>query len=163
MQSYDIPLSENRIHSDFDTTICLGCMWHQMTRTRSVDSLGQQFLDLLDQASWCHVGTAGSLWLHRCGMGCHRLWCQGIFWNSWHGRNSWSLFHLGCQCCRCSRYGLHAWCRGGDAGCATKKQWLDRACSVAVVPLGNSVSCFDTAFMEVPPCVAVLGTIAGAY
>ena len=26
---------------------------------------------------------------------------------------------------------------GGDAGCATKKQWLDRACSVAVVPLGT--------------------------
>ena len=26
---------------------------------------------------------------------------------------------------------------GGDAGCATKKRWLDRACSVAVVPLGT--------------------------
>ena len=26
---------------------------------------------------------------------------------------------------------------GGDAGCATKKQWLDRACGVAVVPLGT--------------------------
>ena len=26
---------------------------------------------------------------------------------------------------------------GGDAGCAAKKQWLDRACSVAVVPLGT--------------------------
>ena len=25
----------------------------------------------------------------------------------------------------------------GDAGCAAKKQWLDRACSVAVVPLGT--------------------------
>ena len=25
----------------------------------------------------------------------------------------------------------------GDAGCATKKWWLDRACSVAVVPLGT--------------------------
>ena len=24
---------------------------------------------------------------------------------------------------------------GGGAGCATKKQWLDRGCSVAVVPL----------------------------
>ena len=24
---------------------------------------------------------------------------------------------------------------GGDAGCAAKKRWLDRACSVAVVPL----------------------------
>ena len=27
----------------------------------------------------------------------------------------------------------------------------------------DSVSCFDTAFMEVPPCTAVCGTIAGAY
>ena len=26
---------------------------------------------------------------------------------------------------------------GGDAGCATKKQWLDRACGVAMVPLGT--------------------------
>ena len=26
--------------------------------TKSMDSLGQQFLDLLDQASWCHVGMA---------------------------------------------------------------------------------------------------------
>ena len=26
---------------------------------------------------------------------------------------------------------------GSDAGCATKKRWLDRACSVAVVPLGT--------------------------
>ena len=25
----------------------------------------------------------------------------------------------------------------GDAGCAGKKWWLDRACSVAVVPLGT--------------------------
>ena len=25
----------------------------------------------------------------------------------------------------------------GDAGCATKKQWLDRACGVAEVPLGT--------------------------
>ena len=25
----------------------------------------------------------------------------------------------------------------GDAGCAVKKQWLDRACGVAVVPLGT--------------------------
>ena len=26
---------------------------------------------------------------------------------------------------------------GGDAACAAKKQWLDRACSVAMVPLGT--------------------------
>ena len=106
-------------------------------QSKSMDSPGQQFLDLLDQASWCHVGMARSSGMHRCGMGCHRLWCWGILLNSWHGRDSCSLFHPGCQCCRCSRCGLHVWCRWGDAGCATKKQWLDRACSVAVVPLGT--------------------------
>ena len=26
---------------------------------------------------------------------------------------------------------------GDDAGCAAKKQWLNRACDVAVVPLGT--------------------------
>ena len=104
IQSYNIPLSENMIHGK-------QCIWQCITITRSMDSLGQQFLNLLDQASWCHAGTAGSLWLHRCGMGCHRHWCQGILLNSWHGRNSWSLFHLGCWCCRCSRCRLHAWCR----------------------------------------------------
>ena len=105
--------------------------------TRSMDSPGQQFLDLLDQASWCHAGTARSLWLHRCGMGCHSLWCQGSLLNSWCGRNSWSLFHLGCQCCRCSRGGCMHGAGVSEAGCAAKKQWLDRACSVAVVPLGT--------------------------
>ena len=43
------------------------------------------------------------------------------------------------------------------------KQWLDRACSVAVVPLGTVLAAFDTAFMEVSPHAVVCGTIAGAY
>ena len=51
----------------------------------------------------------------------------------------------------------------GDAGCATKKQWLDRACSVGNGATWDSVSCLDTAFTEVPPHAAVCGTIAGAY
>ena len=115
-----------------------GCMQQHIMITRSLDSPGQQFLDLLDQASWCHASMARSLWLHRCGIGCCRHWCWCILLNSWHGGDSWSLFHLGCWCCRCSRCGLHAWCRWGHgAGCATKKQWLDRACSVAAVPLGT--------------------------
>ena len=38
----------------------------------------------------------------------------------------------------------------GNAGCAAKKQWLDRACSVAVVPLGTVLAACDTAFTEVP-------------
>ena len=121
----------------FTTTIYWGCMWQCTMIARFVDSLGQQFLVLLDQASWCHVGMAGSLWLHRCGMGCCRHWCQSILLNSWCGSNSWSLFHLGSWWCRYSRCGLHVWYRWGDAGCAAKKQGLVRACGVAVVSLGT--------------------------
>ena len=93
------------------TTQFVGDVCGSTLQSKSMDSLGRQFLDLLDQASWCHVGMARSLWLHRCGMGCHRLWCQSILLNSWHGRNSWSLFCLCCQWCRCNRCGLHTWCR----------------------------------------------------
>ena len=99
-------------------------------QSKSVDSLGQQFLDLLDQASWCHAGTARSSWLHRCGMGCHRLWHWGIVLDGWCGRDSWCLFHLGCWCCRC----MHG-ADGGDAGCSALKWGL--SCSVAGVPLGT--------------------------
>ena len=109
--SYDIPLSEIMIWWSY--TWFIGDVDGSALQSKSMDSLGQQFLDLLEQASWCHVGMARSLWLHRCGMVCHRLWCWGILLNSWHGRNSWSLFHLGCQCCGCSICGLHVWCRWG--------------------------------------------------
>ena len=126
---------ENMIHCNLTRTIDWGCRWQHLTMTRSVDSLGPEFLDFLDQASGCHAGTARSLWLHRCGMGCPRYWCWGILLNSWHGRNSWSLVHPGCQCCRCSGCRLHVLCRWG--WCATEKQYLVRACSVAVVPLGT--------------------------
>ena len=95
----------------FTMTIYWGCMQQCIMITRSVDSPGQQFLDPLDQASWCHAGMARSSWLHRCGMGCNRHWCWGILLNSWCDRTSWSLLHLGCQWCRYSRCGLHAWCR----------------------------------------------------
>ena len=128
-----------------------------------MDSPGQQFLDLLDQASRCHVGMARSLWLHRCGMGCHRLWCWGILLNSWCGRNSWSLFHLGCQCCRCSRCGLHAWCRWGWCSLFHYKEGSRQSLQCGSCATWDSVGCFDTAFTEVPLCVAVCGTIADAY
>ena len=118
----------------FNSTNEWGCRWWHITRTRSVDSLGQQFLDFLDQASGCPVGMARSSWLHRCGMGCHRHWCWGVPLNSWCGRNNWSLVHLGCWCCRC---GLHALAGGGSAVCAAEKQCLVGACGVAVVPLGT--------------------------
>ena len=101
-----------------------GCIWQHITVTRSMDSPGQKFSDFLDQASRCHVGMARSLWLHRCGMGCHRHWCWGILLNSWHGRDSWGLACLGCWCCRGSRCGLHMLCRWGV---------------VQVVPLRSSV------------------------
>ena len=125
------------IHCNLTLTIDWGCRWQCITMTRSVDSLVQEFLDFLDQASWCHEGMARSSWLHRCGMGCHRHWCQGIPLNSWCGGDSWSLIHLGCQCCMCSRCGLHVLCRWGGAGCATEKWCLVGACSEAVVPLGT--------------------------
>ena len=56
-----------------------GCVQWHITITRFVDSLSQEFLDLLDQASWCHAGMARSLGLHRCGMGCHRLGAGAFF------------------------------------------------------------------------------------
>ena len=51
---------------------------------------------------------------------------------------------------------------GGDAGYATKvvaRQSLQ--CGSGAT--WDSVSCFDTAFTEVPPHATVCGTIAGAY
>ena len=50
----------------------------------------------------------------------------------------------------------------GDAGCASKKQWLDRAYSVAVVPLGTVLPALTLHSWR---ClhVAVCGAIAGAY
>ena len=142
-------------------TIYWGCVQWCITITRPVDSLGQQFLDLLDQASWCHAGMAGSSWLHSCGMGCHRLWCQGIVLDSWHVRNSGSLLHLCCWCCRCSRCGLHAWCRWGQ--CRLFHSEAESCLQCGRGATGDSVNHLDTAFMEVPPCVVVCGTNASAY
>ena len=81
-------------------------------------------------------------WPDLCG-------CTGVAWdvtdfgagaillNSWHGRNRWSLFHLGAGVAGAAGVSCMCGAGGGDAGCAAKKQWLDRACSVAVVPLGT--------------------------
>ena len=69
-------------------------------------------------------------------MGCHRLWCWGILLNSWQWWEQLEPVSSGCagvagavevDC-------MHVMQAGGDAGCAAKKQWLDRACGVAVVP-----------------------------
>ena len=118
-------------------TICWGCMQWHITIARAVDSLGQQFLDLLDQAFWCHAGMARSSWLHRCGMGCHRHWCQGILMNSRVAGTAgacfiWVAYGAGTKGVGC----MHGagW---DDAGCAAKKWGLVRACGVAVVPLGT--------------------------
>ena len=143
------------IHSG---TVYWGCVWQCIMITRSVDSLGQQFLDLLDQASWCHAGMAGSLGLHRCGMGCHRLWCRHFVLDSWHVRNSGSLPHLCCQCCRC---GLHAWWRWGQ--CRLFHSEVESCLQCGRGATWDSADYFDTAVTEVPPCVVVCGTIAGAY
>ena len=115
-----------------------GCIWMCITITRSVGSLVQTFLDFLDQASWCYAGMARSSWLHRSGMRCHRHWCWDILLNSWHGRNNWSLVHLGCQCCRWSRLGCICCAGHGNASCCAAKKWcLVGACGVAVVPIGT--------------------------
>ena len=161
--SYNIPLSENMRHCNLTLINGWGWIQQHVTITRSMDKLGREFLDFLDQASWCHVGMAGSSWLHRCGMGCHRHWCWGCSLNSWCGRNSWGLVCLGCKCCRCSRCGLHVLCR----------LWQFRLCHQEVVSswslwcgscaTWDSVNHFDTTFMKVSPCVVVCGTIAGVY
>ena len=97
---------------------------------------------------------ARPLWLHRCGMRCHRHLCWGIHLDSWSGRNSWGLAHLGCQCCRCIRCGLHMLCR----------LWWCRLClQCGSCATWDSVNCFDTAFTKVSPHAMVCGTIAGAY
>ena len=120
------------IHCNLTLTNDWGCIQQHVTMTRSMDSLGWEFLDFLDQASGCHAGMARSLWMHRCGLQCHRHWHKDVPLNSWCDGNSWSLVHLGYWCCRCSGCGLHALCRW-----AAEKQCLVRACGVAVVPLGT--------------------------
>ena len=164
IQSYNIPLSKNMIHGSLTTAIIdWGCIQWCVTITRSMDSPGQQFLDFLDQASWCQVGMARSSWLHRCGMGCHRHWCWGILLNSWHGRNSWSLVHLGCQCCRCSGCGLHVQCRWRQCRLCCWEVMSCWSLQCGSCATWDSVNCFDTSLMKVSLCVAVCGTIAGAY
>ena len=151
------------IHCNLTLTNDWGCkQWH-ITMTRSVDSPGQEFLDFLDEASGCHTGMARSLWLHRFGMGCHRHWCWGILLNSWHGRNSWSLVHLGCWCCRCSGCGLHVLCRWGQYRLCHWEAMSSQSLWCGSCATWDSVDCFDTAFMKVSPHAAVCWTIAGAY
>ena len=151
------PLQE-MIQCSLTPTIDWGCIQRHITITRSMDSPGREFLDFLDQASGCHVGMARSSWLHRCGMGCHRHWFWGILLNSWCGRNSLSLVHLGCWCCRCSDCGQHVLCRWGQCRLCC---W--EAVSSQSLSTWNSFDCFDTAFMKVSLHAAVCGTIAGAY
>ena len=151
------------IHCNLTLSIDWGCTQWCTTITRSMDSLGWEFLDFLDQASGCHAGMARSSWLHRCGMGCHRHWCWGIPLNSWCGRNSWSLVHLGCQCCRCSRCGLHVLCRWGQCRLYCWEVVSSWSLHCGSCAMWDSVDHFDTAFMKVSLHVAVCGTIAGAY
>ena len=120
------------IHCNLTLMNDWGCRWQCITITRSMDSSGQEFLDFLDQAFWCHVGMARSSWLHRCGMGCIGtgafLWTADVVgtvraWFIWVA----GVAGVGCMCC--------AGC--GSAGCAAEKWCIFRACSVAVVPLGT--------------------------
>ena len=134
-------------------------------QSKSMDSPSQQFLDLLDQASWCHVGTAGSSWLHRCGMECHRLW----YWGHSSEQLAWqeqleACFIWVASVAGAADVGCMHGAGGGDAGCAAKKWWLDRACSVAVVPLGTVSAALPLCSWNSALHVAVVcGTIAGTY
>ena len=76
-QSYNIPLSENMIHGK---TIYWGYMQQHIMIAMSMDSLGQEFLNLLDQASWCHAGMARSSWLHSCGRDVTGISARAFFW-----------------------------------------------------------------------------------
>ena len=147
----------------FNSTNEWGCIWQCIMITRSVDSLGQKFLDFLDQASSCHVGRGRSSWLHRCGMGCHRHRCFGILLNSWHGWNSWGLACLGCWCCRCSRCGLHMLCRLWQCRLYHWEAVSDWSLQCGSCATWGSVDCFDTVFTKVSPHAVVCGTIAGVY
>ena len=139
-------------HCNLTITNGWGCIQWCNTRTRSMDRVGWEFLDFLDQASWCHVGTARSLWLHICGMACHRCRCRGIPLNSWCGMNSWSLVHLGCWWCRCSRCGLHALCRWGWCRLCCWEVVSSQSLQCGSCATLDSVNCFDTAFMKVSIC-----------
>ena len=151
------------IHCNLTLTIDCGCRWQCVTMTRSMDRPGQEFLDFLDQASWCHVGMARSSWLHRCGMGCHRHWHWGAPLNSWCGGNSWNLVHLGCWCCRCSRCGLHALCRWGQCRLCCWEVVSSQSLQCGSGAIWDIVNCFDMAFMKVSPHVPICGTIAGVH
>ena len=151
------------VHCNLTITVGWGCISQCITITRSMDSLGWEFLDFLDQASWCHVGMAGSLWLHWSGMGCHRHWYRDIPLNSGHDRNSWNLVHLGCGCCRHSGCGLHALCRWGQCRLCHWKAVSSWSLQCGSCATWDSVDHFDTTFMKVSLHVVVCGTIAGVY
>ena len=132
-------------------------------QSKSVDSLGQQFLGLLDQASRCHAGTARSSWLHRVWHGMSQTLVPGhsseqLVWQEQlkpvsselpvlQVQQMWAVCMVQVQVMQgvplkvVARQSL--WCGSGAT-------W-------------DSVSCFDTAFTEVPLHVEVCGTIAGAY
>ena len=112
------------IHYTITGDVC-GSAW----QSKSVDSPGQQFLDLLDQASWCHAGMARSSWLHRCGMGCHRLWHWGM------AGTARACFIWGASVAGAGDVGCMHGADGGDAGCSALKRGL--YCGVAGVPLGT--------------------------
>ena len=86
---------------------------------------------------------------------------RGILLDSWHGRNSLSLAHLGCQCCRSS---------GMLAACVVQVGMM-QVCHWEVVSCWSlwcgscatwgSVDCFDTPFTKVSPHAVICGTTAG--
>ena len=125
------------MHSNLTLQLTWECRWQCVTGTRSMDSHGWEFLDFLDQASWCHAGMAGSSWLHRCGMGCHRHWCWGSLWTAGVAgtTGAWLVWVAGVAGAAGVSYMCYAGC--GSTGGATEKWCLVGACGMAVIPLGT--------------------------
>ena len=156
------------IHGNLNTTIYWGCIWQHVATARSVDSLGQEFLDFLDQASWCHAGTA---WIFVAahavawdvtGIGAWGIPCEQLVWQG----QLEPVFIRVASVAWCSR--MWAACAGagcgGNAGCAAEKQCLVGACSVAVVPLGTVLTALTLHSQRcLHMCAVVCGTIAGVY
>ena len=136
-------------------------MWQQCIVIKVPGTvLGQQFLDLLDQASgamwaWPDLcGYTGVAWMSQ-------TWCWGILLNSCMAGTTGACFIWLAGVAGAGDVGCMHGAGWGDAGCAAKKWCL--ACSVAGVPLGTVSTALILHHGGCPPCAMVCGTIADPY
>ena len=112
-------------------------MWIAVHCNQSPWTSGSTVLDLLDQAPWCHAaqpdlcGCTGVAW------DVTDFSARAFFWTAGMAGTAEACFVCVASGAGAADVGCMHGAGGGDAGCAAKKQWLDRACSVAVVPLGT--------------------------